>query len=111
MLFYHLSLVFSRISILLLYKRIFTHSWATRAINIVFFLVVTTGIWFVVTVFTACIPLAAFWDWSIYMTEGDVYCQPPNLWWGIAALHVTSDLVIVCLPVRPTKLTPPTSNH
>ncbi|KAK0751783.1 hypothetical protein B0T18DRAFT_426375 [Schizothecium vesticola] len=99
MLFYHLSLVFTRISILLLYRRIFTHSWATRAINVVFFLVVATGIWFVVSVFTACVPLAAFWDWSIYLAEGDVYCQPPNLWWGIAALHVASDLVIVILPM------------
>ncbi|KAK1826392.1 hypothetical protein QBC39DRAFT_269193 [Podospora conica] len=99
MLFYHLSLVFSRISILLLYRRIFTHTWATRTINVVFFLVVATGIWFVVSIFTACIPLAAFWDWSIYLAEGDVYCQPPNLWWGIAALHVASDLVIVVLPM------------
>ncbi len=85
-------------SILLLYKRIFTYSWIKRAIQIVLILVILIGVWLVVSVFTACIPLQAFWDWSLYF-KVHVYCHPVNLWWGNAALHITSDLVVMALPV------------
>ncbi|KAK1757886.1 hypothetical protein QBC47DRAFT_166668 [Echria macrotheca] len=97
-LFYNMSLVFTRISILLLYKRIFTYNWAKRAIQIVLVLVIALGIWFIASVCTTCVPLEAFWDWTLLMTS-QVYCQPPNLWWGNAALHIASDLVIVALPM------------
>ncbi|KAK0663898.1 hypothetical protein QBC41DRAFT_23669 [Cercophora samala] len=97
-LFYNLSLTFSRISILLLYRRIFTYSWAKRAIQIVLVLVVLIGIWFVVSVCTACIPLEAFWNWGLFFTQ-EVYCQPGNIWWANAALHIVSDLVIMALPM------------
>nr|CDP22942.1 Putative protein of unknown function [Podospora anserina S mat+] len=97
-LFYNLSLTFSRISILLLYRRIFTYSWAKRAIQIVLVLVVLIGIWLVVSVCTACIPLEAFWNWSLFFTQ-EVYCQPGNIWWANAALHIVSDLVIMALPM------------
>lgn len=98
-LFYNLSLSLTRISILLLYKRIFTYSWIKRAIQIVLVLVIAIGIWLVVSVCTACMPLQAFWDWSLFWTQ-PVYCQPPNLWWANAALHIASDLIIMALPVR-----------
>jgi hypothetical protein len=62
-------------------------------------LVIAIGIWLVVSVCTACMPLEAFWDWSLYF-KGPVYCQPVNLWWANAGLHITSDLVIMALPVR-----------
>jgi hypothetical protein len=97
-LFYNMSLVFTRISILLLYKRIFTYNWARRAIQIVLVLVIATGIWFIVSVATACVPLDAFWDWSLFM-KTRVYCQPPNVWWGNAAVHIAGDLAIVILPM------------
>jgi hypothetical protein len=97
-LFYNMSLVFTRISILLLYKRIFTYNWAKRAIQVSLVLVIATGIWFIASVATACVPLDAFWDWSLFM-KTRVYCQPPNVWWGNAALHIAGDLAIVILPV------------
>ncbi|KAK4129058.1 hypothetical protein N657DRAFT_676740 [Parathielavia appendiculata] len=97
-LFYNLSLTLTRISILLLYKRIFNYGWIKRVIQIVLVLIVASGIWLVVAVCTACMPLQAFWDWSLYFTTR-VYCQPPNLWWANAALHITSDLVIMALPM------------
>jgi hypothetical protein len=93
-----MSLVFTRISILLLFKRIFTYNWAKKAIQVVLVLITATGIWFVASVATACVPLEAFWDWSLFM-KTQVYCQPPNLWWGNAAIHIAGDLVIVLLPV------------
>jgi hypothetical protein len=98
MLFYNLSLVFSRISILLLYKRIFTFAWIRRAIQVSLILVIATAIWFVVSVFTACIPLEAFWNWALFWTTM-VYCQNGNVWWANAAIHIASDLVVMALPV------------
>jgi len=97
-LFYNMSLVFTRISILLLYKRIFTYNWARWAIKIVLGLVIATGIWFIASVATACVPLDAFWDWTLFL-RAQVYCQPPNLWWGNAAIHIAGDLIIVLLPM------------
>lgn len=98
-LFYNISLVFTRISILLLYKRIFTYNWAKRAIQIALVLVIVSGIWFIASVATSCVPLSAFWDWSL---RTQAYCQPPALWWGNAAIHIAGDLAIVILPVRPS---------
>ncbi|KAL2271411.1 hypothetical protein VTJ83DRAFT_782 [Remersonia thermophila] len=98
MLFYNLSLSFSRISILLLYKRIFVYDWIKRATQIVLIIVVATSIWFAISVFTVCIPLQAFWDWSLYWTT-HVYCQPAHLWWVNAAFHIGSDFVIMALPM------------
>ncbi|KAK4456989.1 hypothetical protein QBC42DRAFT_350843 [Cladorrhinum samala] len=97
-LFYNMSLVFSRISILLLFRRIFTYRWTKRAIQIVLVLVIAIGIWLVISVCTACVPLEAFWNWSLFWTT-KVYCQPGNIWWANAALHVASDLVIMALPM------------
>ena len=100
MLFYSLSLAFTRISILLLYRRIFTYNWTKRAIQVGIVAVSTIGLWHVVSVCTACIPLAAFWDWSYFWIPGqNVYCHPAYVWWVNAALHLASDLFIMALPM------------
>ncbi|KAK0624872.1 hypothetical protein B0T17DRAFT_255060 [Bombardia bombarda] len=97
-LFYSCSLTFTRISILLLYKRIFTYNWAKKAIQVALTMVVAIGIWFIASVCSACVPLEAFWNWSLFWVT-PVYCQPANIWWGNAALHITSDLLIMTLPL------------
>lgn len=61
-------------------------------------LVILIGLWLVLSAATACVPLAAFWDWSLYLRT-HVYCHPVNIWWANAALHIASDLVIMALPV------------
>lgn len=97
--FYSLSLTFTKISILLLYMRIFTYpGWIKRAIRVVLFAVLAIGAWLVASVCTACIPLEAFWNWSLAFVT-PVYCQPSNLWWANAAIHITTDVVIVLLPM------------
>ncbi|KAK4144856.1 uncharacterized protein C8A04DRAFT_11132, partial [Dichotomopilus funicola] len=96
--FYNLSLSLSRISILLLFRVIFTYNWIRRTIQIVLVIVTAIGIWLVATVCTACVPLESFWDWSLFF-KGPVFCQPANLWWANAGLHIGSDLVIMALPM------------
>ncbi|KAB5531355.1 hypothetical protein GE09DRAFT_383598 [Coniochaeta sp. 2T2.1] len=98
-LFYSLSLTFTKISILLLYKRIFTYpGWIKRTIKIVLFVVMAIGVWLIASVCTACVPLEAFWNWWIVFVR-PTYCQPPNLWWANAGLHISTDVVIVLLPM------------
>ncbi|KAK3694392.1 hypothetical protein B0T22DRAFT_69931 [Podospora appendiculata] len=97
-LFYPLSLTFARLSILLLYKRIFTYTWAKNTIQVAITLVTAMGIWFTASVLTACVPLEAFWNWSLFWVT-PVYCQPATIWWGNAALHIVSDLVIMTIPL------------
>jgi hypothetical protein len=97
-LFYNLSLTFTKISILCLYKRIFTYSWVKRAIQVVLSAVLAIGVWQIASVCTACIPLEAFWNWYLVFTT-HVYCQPPNLWWANAGLHIFTDVTIVLLPM------------
>lgn len=97
-LFYSLSLTFTKISILLLYRRIFTYSWAKRASQIVLVIVLIIGAWLTATVFTACVPLEAFWDWQVAV-ERHAYCHPLNLWWANNGLHLATDILIVMLPM------------
>lgn len=88
----------TKISILLLYRRIFTYSWAKLASQIVLFIVVIIGLWTVATVCTACVPLQAFWRWELAL-EGKAYCHPLNLWWVNTGLHIAAEVLIVLLPL------------
>ncbi|KAK1764388.1 hypothetical protein QBC33DRAFT_594971 [Phialemonium atrogriseum] len=97
-LFYSLALTMTKISILLLYRRIFTYSWAKLASQIVLFIVIIIGLWTVATICTACVPLQAFWRWELAL-EGNVYCHPLNLWWTNTGLHIAAEVLIVLLPL------------
>ncbi|KAK1776969.1 hypothetical protein QBC45DRAFT_452831 [Copromyces sp. CBS 386.78] len=90
--FYSLSLAFTRISILLLYCRIFTYSWTKRAIQVGIVAVSAIGVWHIISVCTACVPLAAFWDWSYFMIPGKkVSTATPSM--------CGADLFIMALPM------------
>jgi hypothetical protein len=97
-LFYSLSLTLTKISILLLYRKIFNYGWIKQAIKIVLVAVLIIGGWLLASVCTACVPLQAFWDWSLAWKE-PVYCQPVNMWWANQGLHLLTDFVIVLLPM------------
>lgn len=97
-LFYSLSLTLTKISILLLYRKIFNYGWIKQAIKIVLVAVLIIGGWLLASVSTACVPLTAFWDWSLVWKE-PVYCQPVNMWWANQGLHLATDFVIVLLPM------------
>jgi len=60
-----MSLWFTKISILLLYLRILTYSWAKMLTYIIIVITMTTSIFTLITVLTACIPLSAWWDVNI----------------------------------------------
>jgi hypothetical protein len=60
--------------------------------------VIIVACWLIASVFTACVPLEAFWNWGLYFTE-KIWCQPMDTWWADAGLHIATDAVIFFLPL------------
>lgn len=97
-LFYWMSLECTKLSILLLYRRFFTMPWARWLNYLVLAITVGVGIYLGVTVFTACTPLEAFWNWGLFLVPGTT-CRDGRTWWTNAGLHIFTDVVIIILPL------------
>ncbi|KAK1760163.1 hypothetical protein QBC47DRAFT_448749 [Echria macrotheca] len=96
-LWYMLSLLFTKISILLLYIRILSYQHARYAVYAILAIVIlTNGIWTFVTVITACLPLSAFWDRTSGM---DYYCRPVVYWYANTGMHIATDVLLYILPL------------
>ena len=96
LLFYELSLLFSQVSIMLLYLRIWNFPWVRRAAYGLLTLVVIYNILVIILVATACIPLRAFWDFELQQTS---YCHAKDIWWANTYLHIIFDFLIYLLPM------------
>ncbi|AEO69854.1 uncharacterized protein THITE_14746, partial [Thermothielavioides terrestris NRRL 8126] len=94
-LFYNLSLCFSKIAILLLYIHLFAFKWARRAGQVLLGIVVLTSVYMALVAFTACIPLQSYWDPSVPKK----YCQPQSVWWSSTGMHMVTDFLIFLLPM------------
>ncbi len=91
-----LALLFTKTSILLLYIRILSYQHARYAVYAILAIVIfTNGIWTLITVVTACIPLEAFWDRSI----PDAYCRPVQYWYANTGMHIGTDILLYVLPL------------
>lgn len=92
-----LSLLFTKISILLLYIRILSYQHARYAVYAIMAIVIlTNGIWTFVTVMTACLPLHAFWDRT---SAPDAWCRPLVWWYANTGLHIATDVLLYVLPL------------
>ncbi|KAH6853178.1 hypothetical protein B0I37DRAFT_317173 [Chaetomium sp. MPI-CAGE-AT-0009] len=94
-LFYSLSLCFSKLAILLLYIHLFTFRWARLGGQMLFGIVVISHTYMTLVTFTACIPLYSYWDFRV--TEK--YCHPQSIWWSSTGLHMVTDFLIFLLPM------------
>ncbi|KAK4154683.1 hypothetical protein C8A00DRAFT_32503 [Chaetomidium leptoderma] len=94
-LFYMLSLCFSKMAILLLYIHLFAFKWARQAGQILLGIVVVSHVYMAVVTFTACIPLYSYWDFTVT----DKYCHPQSIWWSNTGLHMVTDFLIFLLPM------------
>ncbi|KAH8908344.1 hypothetical protein BR93DRAFT_944032 [Coniochaeta sp. PMI_546] len=95
-LWYQLTLFLTKTSILLLYARILTYQHARYAVYVIMVVVMLSNVWTFVVVMTACIPLAAFWD---YTQAAGAYCHPRSFWWANTGLHMATDFLIFALPM------------
>jgi hypothetical protein len=94
-LFYLLSLAFSKMAILLLYIHLFTFKWARLAGQLLFGLVVVTHLYMAAVTFTACIPLHSYWDFRVEKK----YCHPQSVWWSNTGLHMGESEVVLLWPL------------
>ncbi|KAH8751941.1 hypothetical protein F5883DRAFT_719974 [Diaporthe sp. PMI_573] len=95
-LFYTLSLGFSKISMVLLYLNLFSYHWIRVAGRLVLATVIIATLWMLCVVFTACIPLEAYW---VFTLREKAYCQPQSAWWASVGLHMSTDFIIFALPL------------
>ncbi|KAM7216432.1 hypothetical protein V8F06_008145 [Rhypophila decipiens] len=99
-LWYMLALLFTKISILLLYIRILSYQHARYAVYAIMGIVIfANGIWTLATVVTACVPLRAFWDRSALQGQGTVYCHSLQIWFANTGLHIGTDVLLYVLPL------------
>ncbi|KAL2261436.1 hypothetical protein VTK26DRAFT_4180 [Humicola hyalothermophila] len=95
-LWYMLSLFFTKISILLLYLRILRYQHARYAVYAIMAAVIASnGFWTLGTVVTACNPLRAFWQPGL----PDASCHPTSYWYANTALHIGTDILLYLLPL------------
>ncbi|KAL2193411.1 hypothetical protein P885DRAFT_45508 [Corynascus similis CBS 632.67] len=103
LLLYIISLSLTKVSICLLYLKIFTFEWARRAAYLVLIIVIITSLWAVSITFTYCIPLQATWDPTVKAT----FCHSQPTWWVNTGITIATDVMIFVLPipiVSPLKL-------
>ncbi|KAK3374662.1 hypothetical protein B0H63DRAFT_255129 [Podospora didyma] len=95
-LFYHLSICFTKVSILLLYLRVFVtvHHYIRKAVWVTLAIVVLYSAWTFAMHMTMCIPLSKTWDTSL-----PGRCQGAKVWWAVTYLHISTDFLIFVLPI------------
>ncbi|KAM7207754.1 hypothetical protein V8F20_001796, partial [Naviculisporaceae sp. PSN 640] len=93
--FYQLSLACCKISIILLYIRILTYSYARIAAYFLLAIVVIINVVGFISTFTLCIPLAKLWDQSL---PGKCHLEPAYMW-AMVCLHIITDFLIFLIPL------------
>ncbi|KAI9376289.1 hypothetical protein BJX61DRAFT_417835 [Aspergillus egyptiacus] len=92
---YNLSLTLTKISMVLLYMRLFPTKTYKIISTVLLVLIVCSGIWMVLGTVLICIPIHAFWDQDIEHT----CLSRAAVWYTNAALQITGNLVLVALPM------------
>lgn len=93
-LFYQLSLAFTKVSILVLYLRLLTYHYSRWAVYVMLCVVIIYNIWGFVSEITVCIPLSKLWSDPGYGT-----CHPISFTWAVIGLHIATDFLIFFLPI------------
>ncbi|EFQ35579.1 uncharacterized protein GLRG_10723 [Colletotrichum graminicola M1.001] len=94
---YSISLTLTKVSILLLYIRIFAYDLVCLLSKILLGIVAVSHTWIIVSILTTCIPLSAAWNYDPQAPP--VYCHPFSVFWANACLHLVTDFFIFLLPL------------
>lgn len=82
-----------------LYMRIFLPATTTKPLAItlwsLFALITISGLWMVISSFSFCIPIEAFWN--LRLDTGQ--CLPEVIWYLNASIQITTDVIIVGFPM------------
>ncbi|KAK3990483.1 hypothetical protein QBC44DRAFT_64269 [Cladorrhinum sp. PSN332] len=92
---YNVSIALVKLSILLLYLRVFTPVFIRKSTYTVLVAVLLLSLWSVLSTIFFCIPVARFWDRTI---DGSCLPRPPR-WISGAIFNIASDFAILVLPL------------
>ncbi|KAH9874865.1 hypothetical protein J1614_004352 [Plenodomus biglobosus] len=96
--FYNVSLFFTKISILLQYERIFSVSDMRIPLRIVTAICVAYGIAVLFTSIFSCFPIRAYWH---VLEKPNAHCLPSKILWYVhASFNILCDILVAGLPVR-----------
>lgn len=95
---YKVVITLNKVSILCLYYRIFSIDKPFRYIcygaNM---FIISSGVAYIVATIFQCSPIRGFWD----KTAKDIHCINSGAFWmSYAVLNITTDVAILCLPIR-----------
>ncbi|KAG0158201.1 hypothetical protein PDIDSM_5714 [Penicillium digitatum] len=92
---YQTSLISTKMSILLQYKRVFSTSRMRLACWIMISVLGLYGTWTIISAWANCVPLAKFWDPTI-----PGFClNKKALWFSNSAIHILTDFFILVYPM------------
>ncbi|KAK0649836.1 hypothetical protein B0T16DRAFT_457210 [Cercophora newfieldiana] len=95
---YVLSMTFTKLSVLCLYIRVLTYDHVRRAAKVMLGVVVVSHVYILACLFTACVPLEAFWNLDP-IARSQAYCHPISIYWSHAGLNIVTDFLIFLLPL------------
>ncbi|KOS43375.1 hypothetical protein ACN38_g5726 [Penicillium nordicum] len=92
---YQTSLISTKMSILLQYKRVFSTPRMRLACWLMIGVLAFYGTWTVISAWANCVPLAKFWD----PTVAGFCLDKKALWFSNSAIHIITDIVILVYPM------------
>ncbi|KAJ5956040.1 hypothetical protein N7501_010319 [Penicillium viridicatum] len=92
---YQTSLISTKMSILLQYKRVFSTPRMRLACWIMIGVLGFYGTWTIISAWANCVPLAKFWD----PTVAGFCLDKKALWFSNSAIHIITDIVILIYPM------------
>ncbi|KAJ5380858.1 uncharacterized protein N7496_003286 [Penicillium cataractarum] len=92
---YQSSLITTKMSILLQYRRVFSTPKMRLACNLLIAFLAVYGTWTIVSAWANCVPLAKFWDPTV-----PGFCfNKEALWFSNSAIHILTDILILVYPM------------
>ncbi|CEO60815.1 hypothetical protein PMG11_05335 [Penicillium brasilianum] len=92
---YQTSLITTKMSILLQYRRVFSTPRMRLACNLLIAFLAVYGTWTILSAWANCVPLEKFWDPTV-----PGFCfDKKALWFSNSAIHILSDILILVYPM------------
>ncbi|KAI9372901.1 hypothetical protein BJX61DRAFT_542266 [Aspergillus egyptiacus] len=92
---YQASLITTKASILLQYKRVFSTRRMRLACHCLIGFLAVWGTWTFLSAWLNCVPIAKFWDDTL-----DGYCLDKKaLWFSNSAIHIFTDILLLIYPM------------
>ncbi|KAJ5555143.1 hypothetical protein N7535_007586 [Penicillium sp. DV-2018c] len=96
--FYNLSLIFSKLSALALYRRIFKARHLLPVVYGVMGFLIVAALWMTLSGFIFCLPIHQFWNPDELSRRS--HCLPEGpVWFVNAGIQVATDIIILGLPM------------